>query len=239
MLEDATAQVDEVWAVIPARGGSRGVPGKNLRLVAGVPLVERAIHAALRVPEITKVIVSTDNAEIGARAAHSGAVVSWRPAELATDTATSESALRHVLHSVSDDPPKVIAMLQCTSPVIPTRPLGGAVRRVLADDADVVFSAAPDHGFYWRLNSAGLAVAVGHDAGHRPRRQDREPQFRETGAFYVMRTTGFIAAGIRFFGRVKLEPVPSWTALEIDGLSDLELANRLVNGPGSAGADGE
>lgn len=218
----------EIWAIIPARGGSRGIKRKNLRKVDGVSLVRRAIDSARKVAEITKVIVSTDDAEIGREAAQAGAVVCWRPAELSTDTATSEWALLNVLDSIGDDPPQVIAMLQCTSPFIPPVELGSAIRRVAADEVDVVFSAAPDHGFYWRESEEGQAIAVGHEATHRPRRQDREPQYRETGAFYVMRTEGFREKGFRFFGRVSLELVPSWTAIEIDDPSDLLLANQLA-----------
>ena len=84
-------------AVIPARGGSKGVPGKNLRRVGGVSLVARAVHAARAADSITQVYVSTDDARIAAEARAAGGDVIDRPAELAGDTATSESALLHAL----------------------------------------------------------------------------------------------------------------------------------------------
>jgi N-acylneuraminate cytidylyltransferase len=93
-----------------------------------------------------------------------------------------------------------------------------------------VFSAVEDHSFLWRLDESAHAEAVGHDAAHRPRRQDRAPQYNETGAFYVMRTDGFRAAGHRFFGRVEIEEVPLEQAREIDSMSDLTLVRAIAAG---------
>src|SRR4051794_33637662 len=101
MIASPAAAVRTV-AVVPARGGSRGVLGKNLRPVGGVPLVARAVRACLRAERVDLVVVSTDDAAIAALARAEGASVVHRPAALAGDTATSESALLHALDELAE-----------------------------------------------------------------------------------------------------------------------------------------
>ena len=225
-----------VVAVIPARGGSKQVPRKNLMPIGGVPLVARAIAAARATPQIDRVIVSTDSAEIAELAREHGAEVIDRPAELSGDTASSEAALLHALTLVDV---QVLVFLQATSPFIDPAALGRAIERVQRGDEDVVFSAFETYAFLWTASSSG-SVGVNHDAAVRPRRQDREPHFHETGAFYVMRADGFRAARHRFFGRVGVEPVEERTAIEIDSAEQAQLAEaiaRLVDLPAEIDVD--
>ncbi|MCD1268714.1 HAD hydrolase family protein [Microbacterium sp. MEC084] len=216
-------------AVIPARGGSKGVPGENLRRVGGVPLVVRAVRAARAAHGIDLVVVSTDDDEIARVAAGAGARIVRRPAGISGDTAASESALVHALDELAADGlhPRVLAFLQATSPFIDVDALGEAVGRVLAGEADSVFAAVPSHAFLWQRTAEGV-TGVGHDMSSRPRRQDRDPQHRETGAFYVMDTAGFTAARHRFFGRVDVAEVLELTAIEIDTADDLAAASALA-----------
>ncbi|WP_084958577.1 N-acetylneuraminate synthase family protein [Thermoactinospora rubra] len=213
----------KVLAVIPARGGSAGVPLKNLAPVGGVPLVARAVRSCLRAKLIDEVVVSTDHAGIAQVAREEGAAVIERPTELSGPEASSESAVLHALDQLGDDP-GVVLLVQCTSAFIDPGDLDAAVRRVLDGEADVVFSGTPTHEFLWTTAGAG----VNHDPADRPRRQDREPQFRETGAFYVMRTAGLREHGHRFFGEVAVQEVPARHALEIDTPEDLEMARALA-----------
>ncbi|WP_270366273.1 acylneuraminate cytidylyltransferase [Microbacterium algeriense] len=217
-------------AVIPARGGSKQVPRKNVQRVGGVPLVERAVRTASSADGIDLVVVSTDDDEIAAIAEAAGARVVRRPAEIAGDTATSESAILHALDALEDDgtPVDVVAFLQATSPFIPSDALAAAVAEVRADRADSVFAAHETYGFLWRDDEQGAAVAVNHDAAHRPRRQDREPHLLETGAFYVFRADGFRESRHRFFGRIRAARVPEWTAIEIDDADQLRIARALA-----------
>lgn len=224
----STFSAAEAVAVVPARGGSKGVPGKNIATVGGVPLVARAVAAALAAG-IADVRVSTDDLAIAAAARAAGASVIDRPAELAGDTASSEAALLHALDALEAEGvrPEVLVFLQATSPFIESAPLARAVRRVLDDEADSVLSAFETYAFLWRQDPSG-AAGVNHDASFRPRRQDREPHFQETGAFYVLRTAGFREAGFRFFGRVAIEEVAADRAVEIDDAHELELARVLA-----------
>jgi len=227
----------ETVAVIPARGGSKGVPGKNLRRLGGVPLVARAIAAARAADRVNRVVVSTDDAQIAAVAREWGAEVVVRPAELCGDTAGSESAVEHALDELARFGVEVgiVILVQCTSPFIDPADLDAAIGRVRAGESDTVFSAVESWGFLWRTGSNGDgASGINHDHRSRPRRQDREPEFLETGAFYVMDAAGFRRARHRFFGRIGLAIVPERHALEIDTEEQLALASALapfVTGP--------
>lgn len=219
----------EIVALIPARGGSKGVPGKNIARIGGVPLVARAVAAALAAG-IEDVRVSTDDAAIGAAATAAGARIIERPAELAGDTASSEAALLHALDVIESEGvvPRAVAFLQATSPFLEPAALRRAADRVLSGAADSVLAAFETYAFLWRVDEHGAAAAVNHDAAYRPRRQDREPHYQETGAFYVLRTDLFRQHRHRFFGRTVLEPVSESRALEIDAIEQLELARRLA-----------
>ncbi len=225
------AEIRRVVAVIPARGGSKGIPGKNLRTVGGVPLVARAIAAARSSRMIDVVVVSTDDAEIAHVAGQAGAEIVDRPARLAGDTASSESALLHALEALDarGAAPAVVVFLQATSPLIDPLDLDEAVRRVVDREADVIFAATESHAFLWRDGAPHEGViGVNHDRATRPRRQDREREYRETGAFYVMDVEGFRAARHRFFGRVAVQLVPERHGLDIDSPADLELARAVA-----------
>ncbi|MFK3836198.1 cytidylyltransferase domain-containing protein [Microbacterium sp. NPDC087868] len=234
MSDDTSDATDGLTvAIIPARGGSKGVPRKNLRTVGGVPLVVRAIRAARDAAGIDLVVVSTDDDEIAAVSAAAGARVVRRPAEISGDTASSESAILHAVDEIEAAGERVgiIAFVQATSPFLPSAALAGAVAEVRADRADSVFSAHETYGFLWRRGSGSQvdqATAINHEAGHRPRRQDREPHYFETGAFYVFRAEAFRTSRHRFFGRIRIAEVPEWTAIEIDDVQQLRIADALA-----------
>jgi N-acylneuraminate cytidylyltransferase len=178
---------------------------------------------------IDLVVVTTDYAAIANEARAAGAMVVERPTEIAGDTATSESAVLHALDELdrAGTPADTVAFVQCTSPFISPGDLDAAVSRVRGGYADVVFSAVETYEFLWRATDDG-SVGVNHDHSFRPRRQDRDPHYRETGAFYVMRASGFVANEFRFFGRVEHHVVPDSHAIEIDNPAELEIANALA-----------
>jgi len=226
-----------VMAIIPARGGSKGIRLKNLREIGGKSLLGRAIESAQAASTVSDVVVSTDHEQIKAEALRYGARVVDRPADIAGDTASSESVLQHVL-AHAESKPAVTLFIQCTSPLIDPADLDAAITTVISGEADVSFAAVADHGFHWAVGQNGEALAVGHEKSHRPRRQDREPRFRETGAFYAMDTEGFLAAGHRFFGRVQVHEVPGEHGIDIDTEADLLLAElTLPNEPAVINVD--
>jgi YrbI family 3-deoxy-D-manno-octulosonate 8-phosphate phosphatase len=219
-----------VLAVIPARGGSKGVPGKNLAPVGGVPLVARAVRACREARLVTDVVVSTDDPSIAEAARGAGAEIVLRPAAIAGDTATSEAA---VLHAMDDYEARheavvdVVLLVQCTSPFITHEEVQGVAAAVVEEGADSALTAAPTHGFVWRTDEDG-AFGVNHDKSSRPRRQDRPQEFLETGTAYAMRADGFRTAGHRFFGRTTLVRTDPDRVLEIDEPGDLDRARALA-----------
>ncbi|WP_330259561.1 N-acylneuraminate cytidylyltransferase [Streptomyces murinus] len=229
------ATVRRVLAVIPARGGSKGVPAKNLAPVGGVPLVARAVRECRATRLVTDVVVSTDDQAIAAAAREAGAEVVLRPAAIAGDTATSEAAVLHAmdaheaLHGAAVD---VVLLVQCTSPFIVREDIDGVAGAVAENGADTAVTVAPFHGFVWR-ESEGEGdgeggVGVNHDKSYRPRRQDRPQDFLETGTAYAMDAAGFREHGHRFFGRTELVRTDPARVLEIDDPHDLARARALA-----------
>lgn len=213
----------QTLAIIPARGGSKGIPHKNIQLLCGKPLIAWNIEAARASAHIQRVVVSTDDAAIARTSAQYGAEVVWRPPDISGDTATSESALLHVLHylqEAEDYKPELLVFLQCTSPLTTTEDIDHCIHTLLEQQADTATTVTDFHYFLWRNTLQG-ADGINHDKRVRPRRQDREQQLLETGAIYVLKTDGFLAQKHRFFGKTALAEMPRDRVLEIDEPVDL------------------
>jgi YrbI family 3-deoxy-D-manno-octulosonate 8-phosphate phosphatase len=223
-------------AIIPARGGSKGIPRKNIRPLAGKPLIAYNIEQARRSRLINRLVVSTDDPEIAAVARQYGAEVVWRPAEISGDTASSELALLHTLEHLEQAEgyqPEIVVFLQCTSPLTLAEDMDGAVQALLDQGADSALAVIPFHYFLWKPEGNGDAVGINHDKRLRPLRQQREPQYLETGAVYVMRAQGFRQARHRFFGKTALYEMPAERRLEIDDPVDFQVAEVLLRAQAS------
>lgn len=217
----------KVVAIIPARGGSKGVPRKNVLPLGGKPLIAHVIEAAKGSRYVSDVIVSTDDDEIAEISRAWGAIVVARPTELATDTASSESALLHVLQSrIEAGLPRcdVVAFLQCTSPFTTSEDIDGVIAKILDEGADTALAVAPFHYFLWKQAPSGGVVGVNHQKGVRLMRQQREPEFIETGSVYAMRADMFLEIKHRFFGKTDIYVVDPEHVLEIDDPADFKLA---------------
>lgn len=213
------------WAIIPARGGSKGVPRKNLERIAGKSLVGRAIETCRRAHMIDRVIVTTDDEEIAAEARAHGAEVVTRPQKLSGDSASSESALLHVLDTFrasGETLPETTLLVQCTSPFTDPKDLNRLV--TLVNKHDTAFTAVPSHVFLWRTAPDGSMIGVNHDSSVRLPRQQLQPEFAESGNAYAMRTTGFMQHQHRFFGSIGIVEIDRERAIEIDTPLDLRIA---------------
>lgn len=219
-----------VLVVIPARGGSKGLPRKNVLPIGGRPLVALAVATALSAQTASRVVVSTDDNEIASAAIEAGAEVVRRPAEISGDAATSESALFHVLDRLSAEEgytPDIVVLMQCTSPFTSSEEVDGVIGLVASGGADSAFAAAPFHHFLWRLGSGGEGVGVNHPGGQRKRRQDIEPQYLEAGSVYAMRIAPFRREGHRFCGRVVPWIGDAANVFEIDTPAEMERARAI------------
>ncbi|TDX81154.1 N-acylneuraminate cytidylyltransferase [Rathayibacter sp. PhB151] len=220
-----------ILCVIPVRGGSKGLPRKNARLVAGKPLVVWSIEQALAAG--LDVLVSTDDAELAAIAADAGADVPFlRPAELARDdTATEPVVLHAVAHRVAlGYRPDSVLLLQATSPIRLPGTIDRAVEQFASTGVDSLVGVVAQTPFLWR--SRGEESALAHyDVAARPRRQElTAPEFfyRETGSLYLTRTEVYEQERNRIGGRVGLFVMDEVEGGDIDGEHDLVVAEHLL-----------
>jgi YrbI family 3-deoxy-D-manno-octulosonate 8-phosphate phosphatase len=223
--------MSKTLVVIPARGGSKGIPRKNVRPVGGKPLLAWSIEAARASKRVNRVAVSTDDLEIASVAQRFGAEVIERPEVISGDSASSESALLHALDFLKRSEgyePDILVFLQCTSPLTAPEDIDGVIKAMERDGADTAVAVIPFHYFLWRHDDSGDGVGINHDKRVRLLRQDREPQYLESGAVYVMKADGFRQAKHRFFGRTALYEMPAERRWEIDDPVDMEVAEVLL-----------
>lgn len=215
--------------IIPARAGSKGVPLKNIRNLAGIPLIAHVINAAQNSSCIDSVYVSTDGDDIAAVAKKFGAVPIMRPMEIAGDFAASEDAVLHVLNTleVQRKLPEHTFFAQCTSPLTQSSDFEKAFSVMQAGGFDSVFAAKLFHGFIWGADEGGAMRGLNHDhTGRRLMRQEMPPQYQETGAFYLFRTEGFRKSRRRFFGKIGVCEIPEERSVDIDTLEDFAKAEQ-------------
>lgn len=220
-----------VIAIVPARGGSKGLPGKNLKRVGGTSLIGRAIQAAKASPLVDRVLISTDCPEIAAEARrHGGEVPFLRPAELASDTATTAAVVGHLIGTLAIATGYLV-LLQPTSPLRTTADIDACValcRRARAPAAVSVTEV--DTSPYWMFHvgpDARLAPVVG-GAARPTRRQDAPPAFALNGAVYVVDVAGFRAAPDFVPPGTVAYAMPAARAIDIDTADDLARARALL-----------
>jgi len=218
----------EVLAIIPARGGSKGIPKKNLADLAGKPLLVWTIEAALNATTLTRVIVSTDSEEIAAVARQHGAEVIARPAPLAEDRSPTEPVIAHALAVLADEGyrPELIVLLQPTSPLRPAATIDACVDKVRRENLDSLFTAHEDHGLYWTVVEDRPTPL--YDYRHRPRRQEMPPTVRENGAVYVTRRSCFEECANRLGGNIGVYLMPPRQSLDIDSPEDLAICAAIL-----------
>lgn len=226
-----------ILCVVPARGGSKGVPRKNLRVVGGKPLLVWTVEQALSARPAMDVVVSTDDDEIADVARSAGALVPFlRPAELARDTTPTEPVVRHAIAAAraADAAPDVVMLLQATSPVRLPGTLSRAVAQLQATGVDSLVGVVPQAPFIW-VEASGDSPDAGptaaYDVTARPRRQDLTAstlRYRETGSLYLTRTWVYDELDNRIGGRVGLFVMDELEGIDVDTELDLEVADRTL-----------
>jgi YrbI family 3-deoxy-D-manno-octulosonate 8-phosphate phosphatase len=217
-------------ALIPARGGSKSIPRKNIQSIAGKPLLAYSIQQAQQTPSIARVIVSTDDAEIAAVAKEWNAEVVWRPAAFSGDTATSESALLHALvhlHDAEGYEPDLVVFLQCTSPLRQPDDIQNAIETLHREEADSLFSACAVPGFVWRREGGQLS-SLTYDYRSRQRRQDAPEDLIENGSIYVFKPWVLRQFNNRLGGKIALYHMNALDSFQVDEPADLELMGQLL-----------
>ncbi len=221
-----------VVAVIPARGGSKGIPRKNLALVCGQPLLFWSVRQAIAARRIDSVWVTSDNEEILALAASWGARCILRPEAISGDTATSESAWQHGLDTIEAEGVVVDWMvgMQATSPIREPSDLDQAIDQVSREQLDSLLSVTPVEDFFnWRMGDDG-PEAVNYDFRHRRRRQAIEPRFLENGSFYVFKPEILRRHNNRLGGKIGMYPMARHKMFQIDDPADITLCEAIMRG---------
>lgn len=224
-----------ILAIIPARGGSKGIPRKNVRMLGDRPLIVHSIAAALAAPSLQRVIVDTDDMEIAGVARASGAEVPFlRPAELATDTARVIDSTLHLLRWLEVEQgyrPGYVMLLQPTSPLRTAVDIEGAVRLVAEREADAVVSVCPvrEHPFLFKtVDVEGRLHPFVRDGRAEGGRQGWPDVFRLNGAIYLVRREVLLEARSWCPEGVLAYPMPVGRSLDIDVPEDWLAAEQAM-----------
>ena len=226
-----------VVAVICARGGSKGIPRKNIRSFAGHPLIAWTIGAALTAEGVDHVVLSSEDDEILAVAEAHGALTHRRPDALATDEAATEPVVIDVLkhHPVARQASTVVLM-QATSPLTSPEDLDAALQQMAAEKLDSMLSVVENHVFQWSVGDDGTATPLNYDPQQRPRRQDIPDRVAENGAFYLATREVWESQACRLGGRTGAFVMQPWQAWEIDTEDDWMRLEALATERGLAPA---
>lgn len=220
-----------IFAIIPARAGSKTIPKKCLAPLGGKPLIAWSVEQALAA-SVDRTIVSTESEEIAVVAREWGAEVPFlRPAELATDTASTESVMLHAVNTLSEmgATPDFVLLLQATCPIRKPGAIDAALAMLHASEVDSVVSAREIHPFLWTKPSEAQAQ---YDFRNRPRRQDiadDDRLYEENGSIYATRTGILRRDGCRLGGRIVIYPMSALESIDIDMPEDLMLAEAALS----------
>jgi len=218
--------------IIPARGGSKEIPGKNIKPLGGKPLLGYSIEAAKSSQKIDRVIVSTDSKEIAVVSQKHGAEIIMRPQALAADISPSEDALIHVVESLESNEKvqvDLIVCLQATSPLRPPELLDQCIDKLKEKDGDSLLTVCSEPLFYWR-ESNGLGESI-HNYRNRPMRQLTSKSdiiYKENGSLYIMKRDILIKQRNRLGGKIILFPMEVEDSFEIDSKFDFWLIEKVM-----------
>ena len=220
-------------AIITARGGSKGLPRKNVLPFCGKPLIAHTIEAAKNSSAIDRIIVSTDDEEIADISREFGAEVPFmRPAELASDTASSRDVILHTLLFLEAEgrPVDAFCLLQPTSPLRTSADIDGAYRIFQEKNADSVLSITPyDHPVQWAVELQNNGILRSSGYGKAGRRQDLIEYYRPNGAVYMFRTEFFKNSvgyvGVNSYGYI----MPPERSVDIDTQLDFVVAETIAH----------
>jgi CMP-N-acetylneuraminic acid synthetase len=209
--------------LIPLRGGSKSIPKKNIKSLAGKPLSAWTLEAAAASVHVGSVYVSTDSDEIAkvVQGLGLGVKVISRPAEFATDAASTESVMLHFMREVEFD---VLVTIQATSPLLTAQDLDKAIAQFHEQQLDSMLSAVRTKRFFWNDD----ASPINYNPLHRPRRQNFTGTLMENGAFYITKKEVLERYHCRLGGKIGVYEMDESSAVEIDEPEDWERVERLL-----------
>ena len=221
-------------AVIPARGGSKGIPKKNLLQIGGRPLIEWTLEAVVEATNAFRLIVSTDSQEISQVSRDMGAEIVVRPEELGLDTTATEPVISHALAQLGIEGNTCLVILQATSPIRSSGTLDSAYETFLSSGSDSLLAVVEEAPFLWRGPVSNPTAT--YNVAYRPRRQDFKPNaiiYKEVGSFYFSWVESFQSTGNRIHGRQQLFVVDKHEGIDIDDDYDAIMADAILSKRGS------
>ena len=204
-----------------ARGGSKGVPRKNITPVNGRPLISYVIDASLG-SKVDETWVSTEDGEISTISEMCGANVIKRPEIMAQDTSKCEEALLHFAENVDFD---MLVYIQTTSPLLAKEYINRGIAKMQTGHYDSVFSVYKEHWIpRWTMD----VKPIDWNTNYRPRRQTIEPKYVENGAFYITSRKRLLESGLRYSGNIGVVEMPFSKSLQVDTLDELKIIELLL-----------
>ena len=216
-----------VTAFIPARGGSRSIPLKNIVPLCGRPLIWWSVKALADSGCIDRIVVATDSEKIAATVqsfAIPGVSVYRRRPENATDTASTESVMLEWLEQDACPDSETIILVQATSPLTRSEDFAHAVEMYRKGEYDSILSCVRCKRFFWSEDG----TPINYDYRNRPRRQNFDGYLMENGAFYIAEAEKIKQWKNRLGGSIGLYEMPAWTATEVDEPEDLVIVENLL-----------
>jgi len=219
-----------VYTIIPARGGSKGIPKKNIIDFNGHPLIAHSIFCAQESNFIDNIIVSTDSTEIEKIAKEFDAQVIQRPANISGDQSSTELAIEHAIATKKIGADAIIVLLQPTSPIRPKGILDKMLNNFIDQEYDSMISINPIHPINWELDSNQLTPR--YDYKNRPMRQEFKADdyiYDENGSVYIFTQKLFIKEKNRLGGKIGYEIFSDEFSHQIDTYLDLEILKATAN----------
>jgi len=214
-------------AFIPVRGGSKSIPLKNIKLLAGKPLLYWTLQAAADTPLIDEIVVATDHDQIAKLAADFPSAkikVYKRDPVNAQDTSSTESVMLEYIGKSNLEDEDLFILIQATNPFLRAEHLAEALHLVEEEKADSLLSVVRTKRFFWKADGTPL----NYDFMKRPRRQDFDGLFMENGSFYITSVQGLKLFQNRLNGRIGLYEMPEISGFEIDEPSDWTICEGLL-----------
>ena len=232
-IEDTTKYINflkknSCVAIIPARGGSKSIKNKNIKLLDNKPLIAHSIETANLSNKISKIIVTSDSQQILNISKEYGATTILRPPELANDIIHPEPSIIHSLLKILETDgflPECTLMLQPTSPIREINDINSAIDDILSGKYNSSISGTKSHHFIWERDSQSNWIAPYGDK--RPRRQDFH-QIKETGSFFAFNTIRFLQKGDRIIKPTNIVETKELCSYEIDSPCDWEIMEALI-----------
>ena len=214
----------KIYAIIPARGGSKGIPKKNIIDFDGYPLIYHSINFAKQSKLVDEVIVSTDSHEIETIAEKYHVNILSRPENISKDDSSTELAIKHMINELNINSNSIIVLLQPTSPIRPIGVLDKMLVDFVNENFDSMVSISPCHPLNWKLKSDELICQ--YDYKNRPMRQQFKKDdfiYDENGSVYIFNPKLIIKNNNRLGGKIGYEIFPEEFGRQIDTFLDLEI----------------